>query len=84
MESGLAWRLPSSAENFRILDFLNIYMVSAPSASDFLEVFGIHNVSWGLYLQILVHAKKSQNFEAEGAKTMRIPKNSKNSKFFEL
>ena len=26
-------------------DFLNIYMVSAPSASDFLEFFGIHNAS---------------------------------------
>ena len=46
MESSLAWRLPSSAEKFLdFLDFLNIYMVSAPSASDFLEVFGIHNVS---------------------------------------
>ena len=66
------------------LDFLGIYMVLAPSALDFLEFLGIHNVSGGLYLHILVNTQKLQkNSEAEGAKTMQIPKNSKKSKVFQ-
>ena len=71
-------------KTLEFLEFLGIYMVLAPSALDFLEFLGIHNVSGGLYLQILVNTKNSQNSEAEGAKSMRIPKNFKNPKFFRL
>ena len=47
------WRVVRKTLDF--LQFLGIYMVLAPSALDFLEILGIHNVSGGLYLQILVN-----------------------------
>ena len=56
MESGLAWRLASSAENFlEFVEFLNIYTVLALSALEFCEFLGIYRVSGGLHLQILVN-----------------------------
>ena len=47
------WRVVRKTLEF--LEFLGIYLVLAPSALDFLEFLGIHNVSGGLYLQILVN-----------------------------
>ena len=70
--------------NFEMFGIFGIYIVLAPSASDFFDFLVFTTVSGGLYLQILVNTQKLQKkSEAEGVKTMQISKNSNNSKVFQ-
>ena len=69
---GLSWGLPGSWSPPGL---------PADSPGTFPGFPGV--VSGGLYLQILGIPKNSKISEAEGAKTMHMPKNSKNSKVFQ-
>ena len=84
MESGLAWRLASSAENFRIFRFFD-YLHGFGALS-----FGFFGSLWysqcflGLYLQILVHPKNPKISKLRVPKPCEYPKIPKIQKFFRL